>query len=224
MRVQLGFEDHGCRSRSTGNHGFKERDMGPFRRISCLAALVILGGLESLTAQCGVERWSVKTGTDPKAGQVNLNAPSSTTIAHLRSLAAPNPIPSNSRVSPTETTQWVINATLIKYKLESDSDYHLVLADASGRTMIVEIPSPTCVGAGSPFFSGIQRARSEFNAKFTPTTSFQTTSTPVQVRGVGMFDFLHGQTGVAPNGIELHPVLNIVFNPGTAAPLNAVEA
>lgn len=25
--------------------------------------------------------------------------------------------------------------------------------------------------------------------------------------GVGFFDFLHGQTGVAPNGIELHPVL-----------------
>jgi len=31
------------------------------------------------------------------------------------------------------------------------------------------------------------------------------------VTGVGMFDFLHGQTGVAPNGIELHPILDIVF-------------
>jgi len=197
--------------------------MGLFRRINCLAALVVAAGLQSLTAQCGVERWSVKTGTDPNAGQVNLGSSSSTSIAHLRSLTAPNPIPSNSRVSPTETTQWVINATLIKYKLEGDSDYHLVIADSSGRTMIVEIPSPTCVGAGSPFFTGIQRARSEFNARFSATTSFKTTSTPVQVRGVGMFDFLHGQTGVAPNGIELHPVLNIVFNPGAAAPLNAVE-
>ena len=197
--------------------------MGLFRRINCLAALVVAAGLQSLTAQCGVERWSVKTGTDPNAGQVNLGSSSSTSIAHLRSLTAPNPIPSNSRVSPTETTQWVINATLIKYKLEGDSDYHLVIADSSGRTMIVEIPSPTCVGAGSPFFTGIQRARSEFNARFSATTSFKTTSTPVQVRGVGMFDFLHGQTGVAPNGIELHPVLNIVFNPGTAAPLSAVE-
>ena len=27
------------------------------------------------------------------------------------------------------------------------------------------------------------------------------------VTGVGFFDFIHGQTGVAPNGIELHPVL-----------------
>src|SRR5207245_1819994 len=33
----------------------------------------------------------------------------------------------------------------------------------------------------------------------------------VQVRGVGFFDFLHGQTGVAPNGIEIHPVLNVSF-------------
>jgi hypothetical protein len=27
------------------------------------------------------------------------------------------------------------------------------------------------------------------------------------VTGVAFFDFLHGQTGVAPNAIELHPVL-----------------
>jgi Bacterial pre-peptidase C-terminal domain len=40
-------------------------------------------------------------------------------------------------------------------------------------------------------------------------------SVPVRIRGVGMFDFLHGQTGVAPNGIELHPVLDIVFNPSS---------
>jgi hypothetical protein len=28
-----------------------------------------------------------------------------------------------------------------------------------------------------------------------------------RVTGVAFFDFLHGQTGVAPNGIKLHPVL-----------------
>jgi hypothetical protein len=38
-----------------------------------------------------------------------------------------------------------------------------------------------------------------------------------EVGGVGMFDFLHGQTGVAPNGIEVHPILGIVFNP-TSSP------
>ena len=29
----------------------------------------------------------------------------------------------------------------------------------------------------------------------------------VRITGVGFFDYLHGQRGVAPNGIELHPVV-----------------
>jgi hypothetical protein len=29
--------------------------------------------------------------------------------------------------------------------------------------------------------------------------------------GVGFYDPLHGQEGVAPNGIELHPILEISF-------------
>jgi hypothetical protein len=28
-----------------------------------------------------------------------------------------------------------------------------------------------------------------------------------EVAGVAFFDFKHGQTGVAPNAIELHPIL-----------------
>jgi hypothetical protein len=198
--------------------------MQHLRRRCLLLAVILLVVPSALFAQCGVERWSVKTGTDPDAGLVNLSSSTSTTIASLRAVPAPSPIPSNSRVAPTETTQWVINATLTQYKLESDSDYHLVLSDASGNTMIVEIPSPTCVGAGSPFLAGIQNARSTFNARFTATTSFQTANIPVQIKGVGMFDFLHGQTGVAPNGIELHPVLSIVFNPGTQTPDFALSA
>jgi hypothetical protein len=192
--------------------------MQHLRRRCLFLAVILLVVPSALFAQCGVERWSVKTGTDPDAGLVNLNSSTSTTIAALRAIPAPSPIPSNSRVAPTETTQWVINATLTQYKLESDSDYHLVLSDASGNTMIVEIPSPTCVGAGSPFLAGITNARNEFNARFTATTSFQTANIPVQIKGVAMFDFLHGQTGVAPNGIELHPVLDVIFNPGTQTP------
>jgi hypothetical protein len=189
--------------------------MQHLRRSRLFLAVLLLVVPSSLFAQCGVERWSVKTGTDADVGLVNLNSSTNTTIAALRTPAAPNPIPANNRVSPWETTEWVLNATLTLYKLESDSDYHLVLQDANGLTMIVEIPSPSCVGAGSPFLPGITNARNEFNARFTATTSFQTANIPVQIKGVGMFDFLHGQTGVAPNGIELHPVLDVIFNPGT---------
>src|SRR6478609_6738806 len=192
--------------------------MQSLRRSRLLLAVLLLVVPTALFAQCGVERWSVKTETDADVGLVNLNSSTNTTIAALRAPAAPSPIPANNRVSPWETTQWVRNATLTLYKLESDSDYHLVLQDANGLTMIVEIPSPSCVGAGSPFLAGITNARNEFNARFTATTSFQTANIPVQIKGVGMFDFLHGQTGVAPNGIELHPVLDIIFNPGNPTP------
>jgi hypothetical protein len=187
------------------------------RSVLALVLVIVTGtsvAAPPLLAQsCGVERWSVKTGTDADIGRVNLSSQSSNTIVTMRGWTAPNPIPPNNRVSPYETTEWVLNATLTEYKLEGDSDYHLVLSDASGNTLIAEIPLPACVGSGSPFLSGITNARTEFNARFTPTTSFQTANIPVQVKGVGMFDFLHGQTGVAPNGIEIHPVLDIIFNP-----------
>ena len=38
--------------------------------------------------------------------------------------------------------------------------------------------------------------------------SFTNLSGTATLTGVGFFDELHGQTGVAPNGIELHPVLS----------------
>ena len=185
----------------------------------------LIANIYASSGSCGVERWSVKTGTDADVGSVNLSATQSNNIVTLRGWTAPNPIPPNNRVAPYETTVWVLDATLTEYKLENDSDYHLVITDASGNTMIAEIPDPACVGAGSPFASDIQSARAQFDAQYTATTSFQTANIPVQLIGVGMFDFLHGQTGVAPNGIELHPVLGIVFNPsGGGSPDFALSA
>lgn len=172
----------------------------------------------SSTGSCGVERWSVKTGTDADAGLINLQSVTPTTIATLISLPMPSSLPSNNRIQPTETTVFQLQDTLTEYKLETDSDYHLVLQDTAGRTMIVEIPDPACVGASSPLLSDIQRARAEFDAAFTATTSFKTANVPVTVTGVGFFDFLHGQTGVAPNGIELHAILDVQFGSGLPTP------
>jgi hypothetical protein len=169
----------------------------------------------ALTGSCGVERWSVKTGTDADAGSIGLQSTTSTTIASLDALPAPSSLPANNRVKPTETTVFRLPATLTQYKLEADSDYHLVLSDGSGHTMIGEIPDPACVGAGSPLMSGIQKARAEFDAKYTATGSFQTANVPVTLTGVGFFDFKHGQTGVAPNAIELHSVLDVSFGGGS---------
>jgi len=159
---------------------------------------------------CGVERWSIKTGTDLDARLVDLRTVVPTNIIHLRALPAPAPPPLTSRVRPVETTVWGLDATLVHYKQEDDSDYHLVLSDAGGRTMIAEIPAPACVGASSPFLPAIRAVRAAFTAAFHPTTaSFQRVTVKVHVTGVGFFDVKHGQSGVAPNAIELHPVLGI---------------
>ena len=167
------------------------------------------------SGSCGVERWSVKVGTDPDAPLVNLINPVTQTISYLRGLTAPASPPLNARVQPPETTEFVVDATLVQYKLENDSDYHLVIQDAAGNTMIAEVPDPACVASSSSFVNQIKSARAQFDANYTATSSFQTANIPVRLSGVGFFDFLHGQTGVAPNGIELHPLLNIVFNPST---------
>ncbi|GHO62405.1 hypothetical protein KSC_012970 [Ktedonobacter sp. SOSP1-52] len=169
----------------------------------------------SSTGSCGVERWAVKTGTDADIGLVNLQSITPTTIATLTALSAPGTLPANNRIQPTETTVYQVQGTLTQYKLESDSDYHLILSDTSGKTMIVEIPDPACVGSSSPLMSDIQKARTAFDARYNVTSSFQTANVPVTVTGVGFFDFLHGQTGVAPNGIELHAILDIQFGSGS---------
>ena len=135
--------------------------------------------------------------------------PTPTTVHALVSIALPHPEPI-ARVSPVETTTYSVRAQLIEYKRETDHDYHLVISDG-GETMIVEIPDPTCVGASSPFRAQIAQARSEFDAHYTATPTLHHVNVPVIVTGIGFFDRIHGQTGVAPNGIELHPVVRMDF-------------
>lgn len=174
---------------------------------------------ERISGSCGVERWAVKTGTDAQAGSVNLT-PLSGSIDNLITITAPSPIPASTRVSPTELqTQTLTNVTLLEYKLENDSDYHLVLS-SNGKTMIAELPGPACVGSGSPFASAIAASRAAFDAKFTVTGSFQQANVLITLTGIPFFDQLHGQTGVAPNGIELHPVLHLCFGQDCAGVTN----
>jgi hypothetical protein len=155
---------------------------------------------------CGMERWAVKTGTDPGASMVSLT-PQGSTIADLTAIRPP--AGPTDRVAPTETTTFQLSATILAIKQEADSDYHLEIADANGNTMIAEAPSPSC-DSGSVFTAQIGQARQAINAACPNVTgTYQHVSIPADLTGVGFFDRIHGQLGVAPNGIELHPVLAI---------------
>jgi hypothetical protein len=132
-----------------------------------------------LATSPGVERWPVKTGTDPEAALVGKNAVGGqslgagiveATVEELIGMPRPPdmlPVTSDfpsyqtRRAHPVETTIWRIEAEIIALKLEADGDYHLVLQGASGETMIGEIPTPRppFVGTSSPWLADMQAAR-----------------------------------------------------------------
>lgn len=184
-----------------------------FRRSALL--IVLLGGVVAAPspaqAQCGVERWPVKTATDPDASLVSASV-IQTTLAHLRALPVVRPLPQERRLAPVETTIYSVTATLVEYRRTADSDYQLVLADEEGRTILVELPAPTC-SMGSRFEPEISHVRSIFENRFFATEAFKSALVPVEVRGIGFFDFVAGERGAAPNGIQLHPVTYLTFHP-----------
>ncbi|MEA2509681.1 MAG: hypothetical protein QOG21_1763 [Actinomycetota bacterium] len=159
---------------------------------------------------CGVERWAVKTLSDPAASQVDFN-PRHVGVQHLRLLPKPDVGPSSPRLRPYEFRTYRVHVRIKAAALEDDHDFHLVVAQPHHpkRTMILEFPSVHCKGAASSIKKNAMRhARRHLLAACGPIgTSFVHLHGRAVVRGVAFFDIDHGQTGVAPNAIELHPVL-----------------
>ena len=176
---------------------------------------------------CGTERWNVKVCKDPQvkvlfennsvaSHQLKPFVP--TIISHLVGMQVPGQLALHTPRfvnSEAETTIYELNATLIEYKEErghnGDNDYHLVIRDSSGNSMVAEIPKENCLAnTPEPLRSMIRQARADFNSKFTVTGSFQNTNTKVKITGQGFFDRPHA-SATATNGIEIHPVMKIEF-------------
>ena len=172
---------------------------------------VVLAWPQSAAAACPVERAAVKVGADVDVSLINL-APLPATIETLRAIPAPRPLPQERRLAPVEMTVYSVAATIIAYRVTSEGNVHLVLADAEGKTIVAQIPDPACAG-GSRFLDAITDVRRGFLTRFPATEAFTFTRLPVEVRGVGLFDFLQGQYGLAPNGLSLYPVIDINFVP-----------
>ena len=139
---------------------------------------------------CGVERWTVKTLQD----RPTLLPATTTTIRYLVSRPAPHPLPTTRL--PFERHVYIVTAAVTLVRHEADSDLHLVL-QADGQQMIAESPAPSCDSKAAP----LRRQQ------MTAARAHVRLCARARVTGVAFFDFDHGQTGVAPNAIELHPVL-----------------
>jgi hypothetical protein len=116
------------------------------------------------------------------------------------------------RARPVEITIWTIEAEIIACKEEDDGDYHVVIQGDHGETMVVEAPDPdpAFVDSSSPWVAAIKSSRDAIQVKLSPDRNMKQVRQRAKITGVGFFDRVHGQTGVASsNGIELHPVLGI---------------
>jgi hypothetical protein len=145
-----------------------------------------------VTSVCGVERWTVKTLQD----RPRLLPSRAVTIAYLVSRRPPVALP-DTRL-PFERHIFRVTASVTLIRSEDDGDLHIVLSDARGRTMITESPSSPSCASRAISLRRRQMSRARRRVRL---------CAKARVTGVAFFDYFHGQTGVAPNGIELHPVL-----------------
>jgi len=158
---------------------------------------------------CGRERWDIKTLSDADAAAVNA-LPKDSSIAELVAMPRPSTLLPDAR-DPIEKSTFKVVGKLVSVKQEADRDYRLIIADESGHTMIAEIPSPDCYKSSDPAIAAKFRDARQKIIEIVgmPTGHDIQSPQPVQVAitGVGFFDAMHGQSGMAPNGLELHPVL-----------------
>jgi hypothetical protein len=154
------------------------------------AVFLTLGPASQARSMCGVERWKVKTLQDrPK-----LHTAKTATIVQL--IAVPKPVPLPGTRAPFEFNVFRVTAQVTKIIPEDDGDLHLVISDGT-NTMIVEAPTAEC-NTGATAYRRNQMKQARAAAKLCDKAL---------LTGVAFFDFFHHQTGVAPNEIELHPLL-----------------
>jgi hypothetical protein len=166
--------------------------------------------LLGLVLLCGSERAAVKNLADAEAAKINPQV-QPMTVEELVVLPA-SPFTEDRPRDQTELSTFKVDAKVLGFKLEADLDYHVVIAGESGQTMIAEFPDPKCA-ADQATAQRFQIARQHFLRYFqAPKAKYVKVKTPLSCTliGVGLIDKIHGQTGVAPNGVELHPTLDIL--------------
>jgi hypothetical protein len=196
--------------------------------LTFLALLVASGSPSAMQTgprKCGGDLWDIKTLSDSGANRVVIK-PEPTTVAALWGRERPTlkrDFPGMLKKLVVryelEFRTFTVRALLVGYKLELDGDFHVVIADPGHRekTMIVEIPDPLCAGAIKSGHADQYRSARAMVIHLLGPYSAGTygllrppNDVVVTVTGVGFFDVGYKKiAGMAPNGLELHPVLSI---------------
>jgi hypothetical protein len=158
----------------------------------------------ALTAQsrCGVERWPVKIWEDDDRRKVD-TVPTAITVAELARKPRPLTVfPQRRRVAGSAELQtFIVRARFVQALPQDDSDVHIVIGDLNiDQTIVTEIPHSGCTTD--------QRLAAIYDSARSTLRSVGRNDV-IEITGIGFFDSFHGQRGMAPNGLELHPVLRL---------------
>jgi len=166
-------------------------------------------------AGCNVRLRSLKMFSDPDRKLVNLH-PKNTTVAAIDALPQPHPTP-KTRSTDFARRGWRVTVQVTEFKVEGDSDIHLVLFD-DAADLIAEMPAAECVPKKARDRKAVIAARKKFTSSCgQPTKKWQPLGAVVAISGVGFFDIPHTQKSHAANFAELHPVTGIKFISGCGA-------
>lgn len=189
------------------------------KSVALAVACALAGGAAAEEPPCRGYRLAVRTGTDPTVGRIDLERARKSSIAELLALPTPDPQTlTEDRRAPAEAQVYRVRALLVLQRTGEHRDYSLVLRDEDKRSLVAEIPDPSCVPVTSPFFRRLQEAYRRLDERLhMDQQSIQVGLTiPVEVTGVGFFD-LEGSSseervpGMAPNFFAINPILDIKF-------------
>jgi hypothetical protein len=119
--------------------------------VLAVVAAVLVSVVAATTAQsrrsehdtgCNVRLKGLKMLSDPERKLVNLH-PKNTSVAAINQLPQPHPTP-KTRSTPSSRRVWRVPAQITEFKVEGDSDIHLVLF-GDGANLIAEMPSAACI-------------------------------------------------------------------------------
>jgi hypothetical protein len=184
-------------------------------RLLVVVTVAVLAGAAGTTSApraeselgCNVPLKGLKTLSDRRRNLVNLH-PKNTTVAEVGALPQPHPTP-KTRSTPFSRRTWRLPAQITEFKIEGDSDIHLVLYDG-GAYMVAEMPAAACIPRKARDRSAMITVRKKFESRCGKATKhWQPLGAVVYISGVGFFDIPHTQNPHAPNFAELHPVTGL---------------
>lgn len=166
----------------------------------------------AVAQDCGIERWKIKSLSDADTVFVNFTSIKKSSVHEQVNLTAP--IGKLGSRLASEVTNYSIDCYIIGFKKEDDKDIHIIIEDINtDETMVIEIVSPDCKDVqNTSRKEQMKNLLIWFNNNIgTPRTTFTFLNKHklVTITGIGFWDNLHGQKGMAENGREIHPVLSI---------------